>query len=154
MTLSSLAPRVSPLLLRSLGAREDQLGEARTFDAAAALIDVVGFTGRAEELACLGPLAPEALSALVNETFGALVDHIESLGGEILRFPGDAIIALWTADRTNRDSGAICVGSAHPPNKVYAAYNHKEGCYGNRLDLQARGDRPGAAQRVPVGGFL
>ena len=95
----SLLPWVSPQLVRSLEEGRGLQDFERPFSAAAALIDVVGFTRRAETLAALGDQAPEALSDLVNSTFGPLVGRIEDCGGEILRFPGDAMIVLWPVGR-------------------------------------------------------
>ncbi len=85
------------MLLRSLGEPLETRASPRVEVSACALIDVVGFTQKAESMAALGPQAPEALSRLVNQTFDPLVAKVQAAGGEVLRFPGDAMIVLWPA---------------------------------------------------------
>ena len=99
LPLTPLTPWVSPLLLRHQARPTEPGVEGRTIQAAVALIDVVGFTAQAEALAARGREAPEALSQLVNNTFQPLVEQLHASGGEILRFPGDAVVAMWPAER-------------------------------------------------------
>ena len=35
---------------------------------------------------------------MLNECFGRLTDIVDAAGGEVLSFPGDAALAVWTAD--------------------------------------------------------
>ena len=53
--------------------------------------DLQGFTGISEGL------APEELTALLNEYLSAMTDIIQEEGGTIDKYEGDAIIAFWNA---------------------------------------------------------
>lgn len=72
--------------------------DAREFHGAALIADVSGFTALAERLAARGPEGVEDLSRLVNTWFGAMVDTIASHGGDLVRFAGDAPIAVFPVD--------------------------------------------------------
>ena len=66
-------------------------------DGAILFADLVGFTRLASEFARLGPGGAEQLTAVLNACFGELVERIEAHGGDIVRFPGDAVLAVWPA---------------------------------------------------------
>jgi class 3 adenylate cyclase/tetratricopeptide (TPR) repeat protein len=68
------------------------------FQAALLLADLSGFSTVAEHLARRGPRGAEDLKDLLNLFFGHLVDTVHGYGGQVLTFPGDAILALWPAD--------------------------------------------------------
>ena len=89
-----------PLLLRRLLAAADDSPRFMTarIPAAVFMADVSGFTTLAERLAARGPDGVEELSRLVNRWFGAMVDVIAAHGGDVIRFAGDAPIAVFAAD--------------------------------------------------------
>jgi len=66
------------------------------FPAAVLIADVSGFTTIAERLAASGPEGVEELSRLVSQWFGVMVGIIEDHGGDVIRFAGDAPIAVFT----------------------------------------------------------
>ena len=47
-----------------------------------------------------GLLDDDALLALLNDYFGAMTDAVQSHGGEVLKFIGDAILAIFALTRT------------------------------------------------------
>lgn len=57
--------------------------------------DITGFTALAEDLAQLGPTGAETLSEVLNEYFGRLIDLITAYGGDVVKFAGDALLAVW-----------------------------------------------------------
>lgn len=57
--------------------------------------DISGFTPLAARLAEEGLAGVESLSEVINSCFGTVVDRITGYGGEVVRFPGDAIVAVW-----------------------------------------------------------
>lgn len=57
--------------------------------------DLSGFTALASEQARLGALGAEHVQQLVNRVFGPVVDAVHDFGGEVISFPGDAVIAMW-----------------------------------------------------------
>ncbi len=62
--------------------------------------DVAGFTTVSEKL------APEELSALLNEYLSAMTDIILDEGGTLDKYEGDAIIAFWNAPLDQPDHAA------------------------------------------------
>jgi class 3 adenylate cyclase/tetratricopeptide (TPR) repeat protein len=60
--------------------------------------DISGFTQLAGELARRGPSGAEVLGRVLNQYFGQLVDTVQSLGGDVLNFAGDALFAVWPAE--------------------------------------------------------
>ena len=62
------------------------------------LADISGFTPLAESLGDQGARGAEQLAQILDRTFGAMVDVIVGWGGDILRFAGDAPIAIWSVD--------------------------------------------------------
>ncbi|MBT6276516.1 MAG: hypothetical protein HOI95_20575, partial [Chromatiales bacterium] len=59
--------------------------------------DISGFTQLTEQLAQRGPAGAEELTALLNRYFGTIIDTLEASGGDVLKFAGDALLAVWPA---------------------------------------------------------
>lgn len=72
--------------------------DAERFHAALLLADVSGFSTLAERYARRGPRGAEDLKDLLNLFFGRLVDVVDSHGGQVFKFPGDATLALWPSE--------------------------------------------------------
>lgn len=66
------------------------------FQAAVLFADISGFTLLTERLAERGPSGVEALARILNEYFGQLINIIHEYGGDVVKFAGDAVIAVWT----------------------------------------------------------
>src|SRR3954447_1458273 len=62
----------------------------------ALVIDITGFTALTERLAQRGPGGAETLASMLDESFGDVIERIHARGGDVVSFPGDAIIAVWT----------------------------------------------------------
>ena len=68
------------------------------FDVSVLLADVSGFSGMVETLSArLGPRGAEKLQEVLNDCFVPLTELVDSAGGEVLSFPGDAALAVWIA---------------------------------------------------------
>lgn len=79
-----------------------QLGGAwRRFHAATAFADISGFTPLAEQLASEGARGAEELTSVLNQVFEALITTIESHGGQVFKFGGDALSMMWPCDPEN-----------------------------------------------------
>jgi class 3 adenylate cyclase len=66
-------------------------------------IDVSDFTGLSEKL------PPENVAEIVNDLVNKYINIIHSRGGEINKFIGDAILALWgTTLRSEKDEENAC----------------------------------------------
>jgi len=63
--------------------------------------DMSGFTTLAETLAEQGAAGAEQLTQIINNYFGQLIGVIHAHGGDVVKFAGDALVALWlTAEET------------------------------------------------------
>lgn len=65
------------------------------FQAAVLFADISGFTRLTEGLAERGPQGVETLARILNEYFGQLIDIVHEYGGDVVKFAGDAVIAIW-----------------------------------------------------------
>ncbi|MCI0550895.1 MAG: AAA family ATPase [Anaerolineae bacterium] len=68
---------------------------AEDMPAAILFADISGFTPLTERLAEKGPTGVETLARVLNQYFGQLIDIIHEYGGDIVKFAGDALIAVW-----------------------------------------------------------
>jgi class 3 adenylate cyclase/tetratricopeptide (TPR) repeat protein len=71
------------------------VAESETFPAALLFVDISGFTSLAEQLAKQGPIGAEQLSEILNEYFRSLISRIRDYGGDVVKFAGDALLAIW-----------------------------------------------------------
>ena len=76
------------------------------FAAAILFADVSGFTPLTEALAQKGSEGPEELTRLLNGYFSRMIAIIESEGGEVVKFSGDAMTAVFRA-QTESLSAAV-----------------------------------------------
>ncbi|MBM3226047.1 MAG: adenylate/guanylate cyclase domain-containing protein [Candidatus Tectomicrobia bacterium] len=70
---------------------------AEQFPAAVLFADISGFTPLTEALAQHGAEGPEEMTRLLNAYFSRLITAIEAEGGEVVKFSGDALTALFPA---------------------------------------------------------
>ncbi len=82
----------------STGAPAPDQPSRRPLRAALLFADISGFTALTERLAQRGPDGVEELSRLLNTSFGQILDTIESHGGDVVKFAGDALLAIWPAE--------------------------------------------------------
>src|SRR5574339_163998 len=68
---------------------------AEEFQAALLFADISGFTLLTERMAERGPTGVETLARILNEYFGQLIDILHEYGGDVVKFAGDAVIAVW-----------------------------------------------------------
>ena len=68
---------------------------AEELQAAILFADISGFTLLTERMAEKGPTGVEAIARILNEYFGQLIDIIHDYGGDVVKFAGDAVIAVW-----------------------------------------------------------
>lgn len=73
--------------------------------------DISGFTILTEKLAEKGPVGVEKLARVLNDYFGQLIEVVDEYGGDVVKFAGDAVIAVWpfesgagTADSVSEDA--------------------------------------------------
>ena len=57
------------------------------------------------------PAGVETLARILNEYFGQLIDIIHEYGGDVVKFAGDAVIAVWPIVSTMRRRDGVHVPS-------------------------------------------
>jgi class 3 adenylate cyclase len=65
------------------------------FPAAVLFADISGVTRLSKELAAHSTAAAEDLTYVLNNYFGSLIDLISAHGGDIVKFAGDGLYAIW-----------------------------------------------------------
>lgn len=94
-----LAAYIPPTLARRiLDEGLPPVGSARPFTAATLFADISGFTAMSEELAADGPRGAEELNRALLMTFTAMSNAIDSAGGVIAHFHGDAMSVYFEDD--------------------------------------------------------
>ncbi|MCB8942374.1 MAG: tetratricopeptide repeat protein [Ardenticatenaceae bacterium] len=95
--IDALAGYVPSLVARQVAADPTPLAQAKEdrFDTAVLFADISGFTPLTEDLVNSGPAGVENLSRILNDYFGQLVDTVTAYGGDIVKFAGDSLLALW-----------------------------------------------------------
>lgn len=112
-----LAKRISQVLLNTyLGTGTGQLvlagnikqGDVQRLQAAIWFSDLRGFTGHSVSM------SPEDLVAMLNQYFSVVAKAIRAEGGEILKFIGDAVLAIFpiTTDRSQQEACAAALRAA------------------------------------------
>ncbi|RRR67469.1 MAG: adenylate/guanylate cyclase domain-containing protein [Candidatus Viridilinea halotolerans] len=95
--LEELASYVPALILRHMAADEQAtLAPAcECFPAALLFADLSGFTALTERLARQSLAGAEELTRILDLYFGHLVAVVTSHGGDVVKFAGDGLLALW-----------------------------------------------------------
>jgi class 3 adenylate cyclase len=92
-------------------------------------VDLVGFTSRSEQL------DPEDVRAILNPYHGTVRDELESFGGVVEKFVGDAVMAVFGAPTAHGDDPERAVRAALAVRDAVAALNEKQ----PELELRIRG---------------
>lgn len=98
--VSDLASYVPNLIVRRLTANPvpTTTPSAERLATAVLFADISGFTALTERLARRGPSGTEELTQLLNAYFGHLIEVVANHGGDVFKFAGDGLLALWPAD--------------------------------------------------------
>ncbi|MCP4582922.1 MAG: tetratricopeptide repeat protein [candidate division Zixibacteria bacterium] len=95
-------PYLPDILINSISDRQKQ-PEKVIINGSLLFADLSGFTAMSEKLAGLGRLGGEKLAGIMNNCFNSLLGLVFSENGDIIKFGGDAFLALFTGeDNTKR----------------------------------------------------
>lgn len=96
--LDSLVPYVSTSVLQRLRADPSSAlrSDVENVQVAALFVDVADSTATVESLAERGREGVERFSALLGSYFAGLICAVERFGGEVFKFDGDAVLAIWS----------------------------------------------------------
>jgi adenylate cyclase len=97
-----------------------QRGTGETIRAVIWLCDMRGFTSLSETL------PRDVLIELLNSYFGPMCDAVAAQGGEILKFIGDAMLAIFPISR-DADAAQTCVGALRAAECARAALAEENG---------------------------
>ncbi len=92
-------------------------------------VDLVGFTSRSEQL------DPEDVRAILTPYHGTVRDELESFGGVVEKFVGDAVMAVFGAPTAHGDDTERAVRAALAVRDAVAALNAEQ----PELELRIRG---------------
>ncbi|RME49698.1 MAG: guanylate cyclase, partial [Caldilineae bacterium] len=103
--LNALSSYVPQLVIRHLADHPEPLTEpvGYTFPAAVLLADIIGFTPLTDRLAERGYIGAEELTYLLNVYFEEIIELFTIHGGDVVKFAGDALLALWPIGATGDD---------------------------------------------------
>ncbi|MDQ2688423.1 MAG: adenylate/guanylate cyclase domain-containing protein, partial [Armatimonadota bacterium] len=107
---------------------------AQSLQAAALFADISGFTALTEKLAADGAVGVEEISHILNAHMSRLIDIVARHGGDIVRFEGDGLLALWPDSAQAGLAGAVRRAAAcglHIQREL-----HHRGAEGVRLTLR------------------
>jgi len=104
-----LASYVPKLIQKRVAADPSPIESPVTEEIQAAVLfaDISGFTRLTETLAEAGPAGVENIANILNEYFGQLIDIVHEYGGDVVKFAGDAVIAVWTIASDEGTAGTI-----------------------------------------------
>ena len=95
-----LLPYVSSTIVNALS---DEASKDSIIDGSLLFVDISGFTAMSEKLAGMGRIGGEKLTEIINGCFNPLLEIVFDWDGDIIKFGGDAFLALFQgANRTRR----------------------------------------------------
>jgi class 3 adenylate cyclase len=110
-------------------------GASREQQGVVLFADLTGFTAMAEALERHGPSGAERLSGILDACFSGLIDTLHAHGGDVLRFAGDALVALWPAESAEELPRAVRL-AAGCARQAQALIDEREPVDGVRLRLK------------------
>jgi class 3 adenylate cyclase len=102
-------------LLGRLHGAEGRRPAEVSFPAAVLFVDVSRYTSLLEQLVQRGPQGLEQVPMLLERSYASCIEQVHDLGGEVLQFAGDALMAYWPGDR-GRLKGAVAAATAAAKN--------------------------------------
>jgi len=151
--LETLTSYVPPMIARQFIENPVALTEPRDarFQAAALFADISGFTELTDMLARRGSEGAEQLSSILNDYFGELIGLITGHGGEVVKFAGDGLLALWMAD--SEDLSAATLRAAQCSIGIQGTLNNYQTEIGVPLSLHI-GIGAGEVVTAHIGGMF
>lgn len=137
-SVRTLASYVPALILRLMTGPPTPTFEpqAKRLTGAVLFADLSGFTRLAETLGRHGPAGAEELTGLLNGYFARLITLIDGHGGDVVKFAGDAMTALWATDVLGEDLATVTLRAARCGLVVQELLHNYEAAEGIRLTLK------------------
>ncbi len=98
--VGTLASYVPILILDQLSQDTNPIQQPRAdrYSAAVVFIDISGFTTLTEQFMQSDSAGLEELTQILNTNFGHIIDLVHRYGGDVFKFAGDALLAVWVTD--------------------------------------------------------
>ena len=124
------------------------------FSGAVLFADISGFTPLASGLAERGAAGTEELSRALNAYFDRLLSIVDAHGGDPIKFAGDAILAIWSADANKDGLETATLAAARCGRALQEALSRYEAAPGIFLSMRVciAAGRMQALQAGGVGG--
>src|SRR5688500_5442252 len=106
------------------------------FPAAVLFADITGFTALAEELGKQGPAGAEELGGVLNDYFGQLTALIAEHGGDVVKFAGDALLAVWPSRGPDENLRTVTLRAAQCSLVAQKELRNYEAAAGVRLSMR------------------
>ncbi|KAL5008851.1 hypothetical protein ScPMuIL_014432 [Solemya velum] len=103
--VKSMTPHVPGLV--TFADHNQLLPWTTTYDAVVMFADISGFTALCEKYSMMENAGIDQLTRTLNEYLGALCDGILGSDGDILKFAGDAILAVWRVNYKRELSATV-----------------------------------------------
>jgi class 3 adenylate cyclase/predicted ATPase len=145
-----------PVLIRQRLAKSPEplnAPEYQSLQAGVLLADISGFTSLTEELVRSGPRGVEKVSTALNDYFGRWINIITEYGGDVVKFAGDALLAIWPADAKTGGLQAAVLQAAACALEAHNTLRGYQTAEGNPLVIRT-GIAAGRVQAVHLGGML
>lgn len=110
--------------------------EMEQSQAAVFFADIKGFTAMTEQFAEMGPEGAEKLTQLLNLFFGEIIEVIHAHGGDVFKFAGDALLAVWKVRKDEQTLESVTHLTAQCAMKVQQAIQSKRDEQGVNLSLK------------------
>ena len=127
--------------------------EYQSLQAGVLLADISGFTRLTEELVRGGPRGVEKVSIALNDYFGRWIDIITQYGGDVVKFAGDALLAIWPADEKTGGLRAAVLQATACALEAHNTLRGYQTAEGNPLVIRT-GIAAGTVQAVHLGGMF
>ncbi|HNB50564.1 MAG TPA: adenylate/guanylate cyclase domain-containing protein [Anaerolineales bacterium] len=140
--LQTLASYVPNLILQRIAANPSPTREPslETFVGPLLFADISGFTPLTERLSRRGPAGIEKLKGILNDYFGKLIGVVREYGGDVFKFTGDGLLALWAVEGDDVDLPTLAhqaLSCSQAIQEKLHAYTTDEGTLALKIALSA-----------------
>ncbi len=122
--------------------------QTRRFPAVVLFADISGFTPLSEMLGRSGPAGAEELTHLINQYFTRMIRIIESYHGQVVKFSGDAMTALFPAGATPMEAEISAQTAVRRAGECALAMQAKMGFFS---DIKTSQGRASLLMKVGIG---
>ncbi len=106
------------------------------YRAAVLFTDISGYTALAEKLSQLRESGAEDLSRILNDHFGQLITLVAAHGGDVMKFAGDALLAIWPVEDQDEGLSTLTQRAAQCGLAIQTALHNYQTSDGTSISLR------------------